>query len=99
MFVRGKRKSWAPGVIPLMLVPFVNIVYSPIGRHIARHDPTRAYGIRFAVYVIAFLGASVWISMLSRRLPSGGSRAAYILCSVFFTAALIVLFIVKVRYA
>lgn len=95
MFVRSGRKPWAPVVIPLMLLPFVNIVYSPIGRHIAFHNVQTAHSIRIALYAVSIAAASLWIVILGRRLPSGRSRYAYILSGILFTILLAVIFTIK----
>lgn len=99
MFVRSDKKSWAPGVLPLMLVPFLTIVYYPIGRHIAiaLKEPARADTIRLVLYAIAFLAMSFWTVAFARGLPKGKSKLAYIFSSIIFTAILIIIFILKFR--
>ena len=96
MFVRSGKKAWAPGVCPLMLLPFLNILYAPIGRHIAASDSSLANIIRMLVYLVSFLGVSFWTVILARRLPKGRSRYAYVVSSVLFTAILAIIFLVKV---
>ncbi len=61
MFVRSKRKVWAMGVLPLMLVPFVNIIYSPINRHIVAAGMGTGDTLRILIYVAAFLASSAWV--------------------------------------
>ena len=98
MFIRSKRSAWAPVVLPLMLIPFVNILYHPIGTHIAKLSLNRANVIKVIIYIIAFLISSVWIVFVARRLPSGKSKYAYIISSVMFTAVLVLIFSFKVMF-
>ena len=100
MFIRSNKKKWALGVLPLMLVPFLNIIYHPIGEHIlrVRHDLFSANLIRLIIYLVSFAAVSCWVVVFSRGLPKGRSKYAYITCSLLFTAILIVIFIVKLTY-
>ncbi|HEX3027362.1 MAG TPA: hypothetical protein VHR42_09095 [Clostridia bacterium] len=93
MFVRGGRKIWASGVLPLMLVPFADIIYSPIGRRLARHSVAYSNGIRLSIYGVLFIIVSIWVILWAKRLPSGKSKYTYIIISIGFTLTLILLFI------
>ena len=93
MFIRSKKKVWAGSVLPLMLVPFINIVYSPINRKIMEHSTDYAYSTRIVIYIIAFAVVSVWVFFWGRKLPAGKSKYAYICVSIIFTFILILLFL------
>ena len=90
MFVRSKRKAWFPGVFPLMVVPFVNLVFYPRRMELLPNG----HMIRIAVYAVSFLAASLWILLWARKLPYGRSKLGYILCCIGFTfvLALVLLF-------
>lgn len=93
MFIRRHKKVWAGSVLPLMLVPFVNIVYSPINRKIARHNVAYAYSARIILYILAFAAMSVWTVTWAQKLPSGKSKIAYVIVSISFTFLLILIFL------
>ena len=95
MFMRSQKKAWAFGVMPIMLVPFLNIVYYPIDKHISFTDPFRANVIRLVIYLVSFVAASCWIIFFARNLPKGRSKYAYIISTILFTAILILIFIFK----
>jgi hypothetical protein len=96
MFVRSNKKTWAGCVFPLMLVPLLNIIYAPIGSHIAIDRPLMSGVIRIIIYIVSFIAASCWVIAFARILPKGRSRYAYVTSSILFTAILIVIFIVKI---
>lgn len=99
MFVRRKRKTWAFGVFPLMLVPFINIVFGPIHRRLTYVEGVWvANSARIVVYIAAFLAASAWMCVWARRLPAGRSRLAYLVASIAFTALLVLVFILKLVF-
>ena len=93
MFVRRGRRAWAPGVLPLMLVPFVNIIYSPIGRKLGEiggvYEPT----VRVLTYIFFLVVACVWMMVWAKKLPTGRSRYAYVLTAVGFTLIFVLLLI------
>jgi hypothetical protein len=93
MFIRSHKKVWAGSVLPLMLVPFINIVFSPISRKIMRYSNVDAYCARIIIYIIAFAVVSVWVFLWGRKLPLGKSRYAYICVSILFTFILILIFL------
>lgn len=95
MFIRSGRKSWASGVLPLMLVPVIEIIFSPLGRRIALQSFTTAATVRIILYVIFFIFSSVWAFLWAKRLPSGKSRYAYRIMTIGFTLILILIFIRK----
>jgi hypothetical protein len=99
MIVRSNRKMWALGVLPLMLVPVLNIIYGPIAEHLVHVDPGLTHltnVIRLIIYIVAFLAASCLVFVFAHRLPKGRSKYAYIVSSILFTAILIIIFIIKV---
>ena len=99
MIVRSNRKMWALGVLPLMLVPVLNIIYNPIAEHLVHIHPGFLYTenlIRLIIYIVGFLMASFWVIFIARRLPKGRSKYAYIVSSILFTAILIIIFVIKV---
>ena len=100
MFIRGHKKMWAPGVLPLMLLPLVNIIYHPIGMRIAASSGGAAAAgtARLVIYLLSLAAASIWVVLFSRRLPAGRSKFAYIISSIGFTALLVVIFTIKVTY-
>ena len=100
MFVRRGGRVWAPGVLPLMIVPLVTILYSPVGRLIVArtHSFSRAHLIRLALYIVAFAVACVTTRLFARRLPRGRNRYVYFISSVVFSLILILLFMIKIRY-
>lgn len=99
MFIRGHKKMWAPGVLPLMLLPLTNIIYHPIGMHLAvSHGSAAAGTARLVIYLLSLAAASIWVVLFSRRLPAGRSKFAYIISSIGFTALLVVIFTIKVTY-
>jgi hypothetical protein len=93
MFIRSHKKIWAGSVFPLMLVPFINILYSPINRKIMEHSRADAYCSRIIIYMIALAVVSVWVVAWGRKLPVGKSRYAYIIVGISFTLILILLFL------
>lgn len=93
MFIRGHRKAWGGSVFPLMLVPFVNIIYSPINRKILSYNLQMAYTVRTILYAVSFAGVCIWVTLWSRKLPKGRSRHAYMIISVLFTFFLVLLFL------
>jgi hypothetical protein len=99
MFVRSERKPWALGVLPLMLVPVVNILYSylPIERHISASNPGLPHMVRIILYIVTFVIGSIWVIVFARALPKGRSKYAYVICSILFTAILIFIFIIKIK--
>ncbi len=98
MFVRRHRRVWATGVLPLMIVPLCNIIYSPIGRRIALvRSLYRAHMIRLGVYVGALAVTTLCAVLFARRLPAGKARFAYLLSSLLFAAILAILFWMKLK--
>lgn len=96
MFVRSGKKAWATGTLPLMLVPFVSIIYSPIGRSLMEHGATFENPLRIALYIAAFVAASIWVIFWARRLPTGRSKYSYIFVSIAFTLILVLVLIKEV---
>lgn len=92
MFIRSHKKVWAGSVVPLMLVPFVNIIYSPISRKIMKYNHADAYSVRIIIYLIAFAAVCVWSVAWGRKLPAGKSKYAYVIVSIAFTFMLILIF-------
>ena len=93
MFIRSHKKVWAGSVLPLMLVPFINIVYSPINRKIMQHSANYAYCTRIVIYIVAFAVVCVWVFLWGHKLPAGKSKYAFIGVSIAFTFILILLFL------
>lgn len=94
MFKRSRRREWVGCVFPLMLVPFVNILYSPIGRRLMVTRPHQAPIIRTLVYIAALAAASIWIVLWARKhLPYRKSRYIYCLLAIGFTLILIIVFL------
>ena len=97
MFIRSHKKTWALCVLPLMLVPFLNIAYFPLYMHISSINHQRADVIRLVLYIVSFLAASCWIILFAHKLPKGRSKYAYVISTILFTAILIIIFIVKLK--
>lgn len=93
MFIRGRRKVWAGSVLPLMLVPFLNIIYAPINKKIRIHNVADSYYVRTALYAVAFIVVCVWVVKWTRKLPSGKSKYAYSIMAILFTFLLILIFL------
>ena len=93
MFVRSHKKIWAGSVLPLMLVPAVNIIYSPIGRKIMTVNKYDSFSIRTVIYLLAFAAVCVWTVAWGHKLPVGKSKYAYISVSIAFTFILILIFL------
>lgn len=93
MFIRRRKNVWAGSVLPLMVVPLVNIIYSPINRKIAQYSAVNAYFTRIILYLISFAAVSVWIVTWAQKLPSGKSKIAYMVVSIAFTFFLILIFL------
>jgi hypothetical protein len=93
MFIRSHRKVWAGSVFPLMLVPFLNILYSPLNRKLLLTSQVAAYSARIVLYIVAFAGVCVWVVLWARKLPSGRSKYAYVIVAITFTFFLILLFL------
>ncbi len=91
MFIRSHRKVWVGSVFPLMLVPFLNILYAPVDRKLIKISDVTAYSTRIGIYIMAFIGVSIWVTLWARKLPSGKSRYAYIIVALLFTFLLILL--------
>lgn len=94
IFLRYGRKDWGACVLPLMVVPFVNIL-------IAHRSLTRVPHwavLRPAAYAIAFLIASAWMVLWARRLSGGKSKVAYCASSIGFTLILVLLMYFKGPY-
>lgn len=97
MFIRRHRRVWAVGVLPLMVMPLFTLIYSPVGRHIARLSGLyRAHLVRLGVYIAAIVVASVMSLLFSRRIPAGKIRNVYLTSALLFTALLAILFWMKV---
>lgn len=91
MFIRSRRKAWFGGVFPLMVVPAVNIIFSP--RHMeALKD---GHTIRIIIYISAFIISSLWGGLWARKLPGKKSKCGYILCSIIFNIILIAVLLAK----
>lgn len=93
MFIRGRRKVWAGSVLPLMLVPFLNIIYEPINNRIKLHSVVGSYYVRVALYAVSFIIVCVWVVKWSKKLPSGRSKYAYSIIAILFTFFLILIFL------
>lgn len=93
MFIRSHKKVWAGSVLPLMLIPVINIIYSPINRKIMKHSVADAYSARIIIYIIAFAAVSVWTVVWGQKLPSGKSKITYVIVGIAFTFMLILIFL------
>lgn len=93
MFIRSRRKVWAGSVLPLMLVPFLNIIYEPIDIKIKAHSVINSYYVRIALYAAAFIIVCIWVLKWSKKLPSGKSKYAYSIIAILFTFFLILIFL------
>lgn len=91
MFIRSHKRVWAGSVFPLMLVPLLNILYAPLDRRLLLISKVTAYSTRIGMYIVAFAGVCVWVTLWARKLPSGRSKYAYIVVSITFTFLLILL--------
>lgn len=94
MFGRAHRKEWAFRVLPLILAPLVNIVFSPVAKRMA------AYGAdvgaaRILVYLAAFAVTVVWVLVCARKLSPRAAKWGYALCTLAFTAIMLIIFAVK----
>lgn len=97
MFIRRHRRVWAVGVLPLMVVPLVTLIYSPVGRQIAKVSGLyRAHMVRLGVYIVALAVACVTSLLFSRRIPAGKMRTVYLASALVFAALLAILFWMKV---
>jgi hypothetical protein len=100
LFARSGKRGFTGGILPLMLVPFVNIVYSPFSREITeRYGEVLGDEIRIAAYIVALAAAGVWMFIWSVRIPSSRARYAYIIVSLSFTIALILIFIRRLVFS
>ena len=93
MFIRSHKKIWAGSVLPLMLVPAINIIFSPISRKIAEINKYDDYTARIILYLVAFAASCVWTVAWGSKLPTGKSKYAYIIVSIGFTLMLILIFL------
>ncbi|MFT8887450.1 MAG: hypothetical protein ABF449_11545 [Ethanoligenens sp.] len=94
MFARAHRKEWSFRVLPLILAPFANIVYSPFAKRILSHGGD-AGAARILLYIAAFVATAVWVFIAARRLSPRAAKWAYILCTIAFTAIVLIIFAVK----
>lgn len=94
MFARAHRKGWSLRVLPLMVGPLCNIVFSPFARRITQAGGD-AHPARILVYVAAAAVTAVWVFFCARHLRPPAARAAYILCSLAFTVIVLAIFYIK----
>lgn len=93
MFIRSHKKIWAGSVLPLMLVPFVNIVYSPFNRKIMRFSMEAAITTRIIIYLVIFAIVCVWVVLWGGKLPAGKTKYIYISVSIAFTFIILLVFL------
>lgn len=93
MFVRSHKKVWAGGVLPLMLVPIVNIIYSPINRKILEVSKEAAVSTRIIIYIVVFAVVSVWTVLWGTKLPAGKTKYIYMAVGIGFTLILLLIFL------
>ncbi len=94
MFARAHRKAWSFRVLPLVLAPLANIVYSPVAKDLAAHGRD-AGAVRILVYIAAFIATAVWVFFCARKLSPRAAKWGYICCTLAFTAIELIIFAVK----
>lgn len=94
MFGRAHRKRWAFRVLPLLLAPLANIVFSPFAKRMLLHGAD-AGAARILVYILAFIGTAVWVLICAHKLSPRTAKVAYIVCTLGFTALELIIFAVK----
>lgn len=94
MFGRAHRKEWAFRVLPLIPAPLVNIVFSPVARRMAAHGADVG-AARILVYIAAFAVTVVWVLVCARKLSPRAAKWGYVLCTLAFTAIMLIIFAVK----
>jgi hypothetical protein len=93
MFIRSHKKVWAGSVFPLMLVPLVSIMFTPLASKLYRSNRFNEYVAWTILYLLAFAAMSVWTVAWGKKLPVGKSKYAYISVSIAFTFILILIFL------
>lgn len=93
MFIRSHKKVWAGSVLPLLIVPAVNIIYSPISRKVMEVSQEAAISARIIIYLISFAVVSVWVVLWGGKLPTGKTKYIYICVSILFTFILLLIFL------
>ncbi|CDZ24981.1 putative membrane protein [[Clostridium] cellulosi] len=93
MFIRSHKKVWAGSVLPLLIVPAVNIIYSPISRKVMEVSKEAAISARIIIYLISFAVVCVWVVLWGGKLPTGKTKYIYICVSILFTFILLLIFL------
>ncbi|ADU25748.1 hypothetical protein Ethha_0161 [Ethanoligenens harbinense YUAN-3] len=94
MFGRARRKAWSFRVLPLILAPLANIVYTPFAKELADRG-SDAGAVRILVYIAAFAVTAVWVVFCARKLSPRVAKWGYISCTLAFTAIELIIFAVK----
>ena len=84
IFLRAKRKDYAFGIIPLMLVPFIHAVGSPIANVLTKVLPWQIQDIRLSLDISALVVTGMLLGYLAMNFKSKKIRRTFlVMCGGF----------------
>ena len=84
VFLRARRKRYAFGVLPLMLVPVAYLIGQPISRLIVAGFALKTADVMNVIIILSLVIACIMFGFLSNGIELKRTRAAYfILCGGF----------------
>ncbi|HCC00082.1 MAG TPA: hypothetical protein DEP42_02500 [Ruminococcaceae bacterium] len=92
MSARAHRNRLALRILPLVIAPLANIMYSPVSRHLAASTVNQW---RIIAYVIALIITAAWVWFYARKMEPKNVRWVYVICALAFTAIELFIFACK----
>ncbi len=88
MYVRTEKKQYALATVPLLILPFANIVAYFISDALALILPWEKFTAYAAVNIVAVIVSSMLIGRFTLKFKRKSTRAAYVVMSLVFNIVL-----------
>ncbi len=95
-FLRAGKKEYAYGILPLLLLPVVQIFLGYITSFFASFLPFDARSIRVCIICVTLIAACILIGLSGSRLHKKSLRTVYFVICGLFTLILAMFFILDI---
>ena len=93
VFLRVRKREYFFLVLPLGILPFMQVISSPLGSFISSFLPARIISIQICLIFIALIVESILIGLLSGALKSKLQKTYYLLICGGFSLVLAMVYI------
>jgi len=96
IFLRSGRKIYAYGILPLVLVPLVNLLSDRLALWLGKILPFDENNIKICIIFTALIAACLLIGFMGSKFQKKSARTVYLIICGLFTLILSMMFVVNI---